>query len=160
MTTQSTLVEKFTQRYKTTPRVFRAPGRVNLIGEHTDYNDGFVFPAAIDFHTYVAACARTDHKLAIYSTNYNEAVEIDLRDKSLKAKKHWSDYVCGVEFMLLSDGQQITGANLLIESNVPVGAGLSSSAALEVAVASALLGISGLSMDCLRLALLCQRAEN
>ncbi len=142
------------------PRLFRAPGRVNLIGEHTDYNDGFVFPAGIDFYTQVAAATRPDRKLVVYSENYNEEVEIDLQNSFLKARKHWSDYVCGVALVLLAAGHKISGANLLIESNVPVGAGLSSSAALEVAVASALLGISGLSMDPLQLALLCQRAEN
>jgi len=71
MSTQITLIEKFIRRYKTAPRLFRAPGRVNLIGEHTDYNDGFVFPAAIDFYTQVAAAPRTDRKLAICSENYD-----------------------------------------------------------------------------------------
>lgn len=160
MTRRMTLPENFSQRYKTAPRLFRAPGRVNLIGEHTDYNDGFVFPAAIDFYTQVAAAARPDRKLVVYSENYREEVEINLQNSALKARKHWSDYVCGVALMLLADGHEIAGANLLIESNVPLGAGLSSSAALEVAVASALLGISGASMAPLRLAQLCQRAEN
>ena len=158
--TSPSLAERFHQRYKSAPRLFRAPGRVNLIGEHTDYNDGFVFPAAIDFYTQVAAGPRDDGKLSIFSANYNEQVELDLLNSALKPKKHWSDYVCGVAAMLLFSGQRITGANLLIESNVPLGAGLSSSAALEVAVAIALLGISGLSMDRLQLAQLCQRAEN
>ena len=160
MTNLPALLQKFQQQYKTDPRLFHAPGRVNLIGEHTDYNDGFVFPAAIDFYTHIAAGKRTDSKLSVFSANYNEGVEIDLRDTSLKPRKHWSDYVCGVALMLLSSGHRISGANLLIESNVPLGAGLSSSAALEVAVAIALLGISGLSMDRLQLAKLCQRAEN
>src|SRR5882724_7407933 len=160
MSTQTIIVDKFARRYGATPRVFRAPGRVNLIGEHTDYNDGFVFPAAIDFHTQVGVGARSDRKLVVYSENYKEEVELDLRDPSVQPKKHWSDYVFGVALMLLSTGHEISGANLLIDSNVPLGAGLSSSAALEVAVASALLGISGLSIDRLQLALLCQRAEN
>ena len=160
MSIQTALIEKFAQRYKTAPRQFHAPGRVNLIGEHTDYNDGFVFPAAIDFYTQVAASARSDRKLVIYSENYKEEVELDLQSSSPKPKKHWSDYVFGVALMLLAAGHPISGASLLIESNVPLGAGLSSSAALEVAVASALLGISGLSIDRLELAQLCQRAEN
>jgi galactokinase len=160
MTNQQPLVQRFHQRYKSVPRVFRAPGRVNLIGEHTDYNDGFVFPAAIDFYTYVAASKRTDGGLSIFSANYNEGIEIDLHDPALRPRKHWSDYVCGVALMLSTAGYQISGANLLIESNVPLGAGLSSSAALEVAVATALLGISRLAMDRLQLAKLCQRAEN
>jgi len=132
---QTSLMEKFSQHYKTLPRLFRAPGRVNLIGEHTDYNGGFVFPAAIDFYTQVAAAPRSDRKLVVYSENYKEEVQLDLQSSAPKAKKHWSDYVFGVALMLLSDGHPISGANLLIESNVPSGAGLSSSAALEVAVA-------------------------
>ena len=159
MSAQIVLAEKFLQRYKTASRLFRAPGRVNLIGEHTDYNDGFVFPAAIDYFTYIAASPRPDHKLVIRSENYKEEVEINLQS-TLNPKKHWSDYVVGVAVMLLADGHNIPGANLLIESNVPLGAGLSSSAALEVAVASALLGISELTIDRVKLALLCQRAEN
>jgi len=160
MSTQNTFIEKFTRRYKITPRLFRAPGRVNLIGEHTDYNDGFVFPAAIDFYTQVAAARRSDRKIVVRSENYNEEVEFDLQNTDPKPRKHWSDYVFGVALMLLGAGHPISGADLLIESNVPVGAGLSSSAAIEVAVASALLGISGLVVDRLQIALLCQRAEN
>jgi galactokinase len=160
MTGQTSLADRFHQRYNSEPRLFRAPGRVNLIGEHTDYNEGFVFPAAINYYTQVAANTRADGKLSIFSANYNEGVEIDLQNSAPKPRKHWSDYPYGVALMLLSAGKQISGANLLIESNVPLGAGLSSSAALEVAVATALLGISSLSMESLQLAKLCQRAEN
>ena len=160
MSTQTTFIEKFIRRYKTAPRLFRAPGRVNLIGEHTDYNDGFVFPAAIDFYTQVAAAPRSDRKIVVRSENYNEEVGVDLQSSNPKPKKHWSDYVFGVALMLMNAGHAITGADLLIESNVPLGAGLSSSAAVEVAVASALLGISGLVIDRLQIALICQRAEN
>ena len=160
MSTHTTFIEKFIRRYKTAPRLFRAPGRVNLIGEHTDYNDGFVFPAAIDFYTQVAAAPRSDRKIVVRSENYNEDVGLDLQSSNPKPKKHWSDYVFGVALMLMNAGHAITGADLLIESNVPLGAGLSSSAAVEVAVASALLGISGLVIDRLQIALICQRAEN
>ena len=160
MSTQTTFIEKFIRRYKTAPRLFRAPGRVNLIGEHTDYNDGFVFPAAIDFYTQVAAAPRSDRKIVVRSENYNEDVGLDLQSSNPKPKKHWSDYVFGVALMLMNAGHAITGADLLIESNVPLGAGLSSSAAVEVAVATALLGVSGLVVDRLQIALLCQRAEN
>jgi galactokinase len=108
----------------------------------------------------VAAAPRTDRKLAVCSENYDEEVELDLESSDPEPRKHWSDYVFGVALMLLGAGHAISGADLLIESNVPLGAGLSSSAAVEVAVASALLGISGLVIDRLQLALLCQRAEN
>jgi len=160
MSIKTTLIEKFQRRFKTAPRLFRAPGRVNLIGEHTDYNDGFVFPAAIDFYTQVAAAPRPGHKLVVRSENYNEEVELDLQSFAPKPRKHWSDYVFGVALMLISAGHQVSGADLLIESNVPLGAGLSSSAALEVAVASALLGISKLIVGRKEIALLSQRAEN
>lgn len=160
MSTQTTFIEKFQTRYKTAPRLFRAPGRVNLIGEHTDYNDGFVFPAAIDFYTQVAAAPRSDRKIVVRSENYNEEAEFDLQNSNPKPRKHWSDYVFGVALMLVRAGHAVSGGDLLIESNVPLGAGLSSSAAIEVAVASALLGISGLAVDRREIALLCQRAEN
>jgi galactokinase len=135
-----------------TGRTFRAPGRVNLIGEHTDYNDGLVMPAAIDFATYVDVSARADRRLAVHSENYSETVEFDLDDPEPRARGHWSDYVLGVAKML-----DANGADLRIRSDVPMGAGLSSSAALEVAVALALLRSD---MDRTALAKLCQRAEN
>jgi galactokinase len=160
MSNQTSLRERFAQRYGTAPRIFRAPGRVNLIGEHTDYNDGFVFPAAIEFYTQVAIAPRSDRKLLTASENYPDSAEIDLNAASPTPKKHWSDYVHGVALMLMQAGYRISGANLLIESNVPLGAGLSSSAALEVAVGLALLGISNAPVDRRQLALLCQKAEN
>jgi galactokinase len=154
------LVERFIQRWGGSPRLFRAPGRVNLIGEHTDYNDGFVFPAAIDFYTQVAIAPRPDYRLRAYSENYAEEAELDLQASASRPRKHWSDYVFGVALMLQAAGHKLSGADLLIASNVPLGSGLSSSAALEVAVASALLGISSISIGKLQLAQLCQRAEN
>ena len=148
-------------------RTFRAPGRVNLIGEHTDYNDGFVMPVAIEFAACVDVSERADRRLVIHSENYGETCEFDLDEFEPKAKGHWSDYVRGVAVMLERDGYRIGGAELRIRSDVPMGAGLSSSAAIEVASALALLAVAQASI--LRwqvgdlphgLALLCQRAEN
>ena len=121
------------------PRTFRAPGRVNLIGEHTDYNDGLVMPAAIELAAYVEVRPRADRRLAVHSENYSETVEFDLDDAEARARGHWSDYVRGVAVTLERAGFGVTGANLRIRSDVPMGAGLSSSAAIEVASALALL---------------------
>ncbi len=154
------LAEKFARLFGDAPRIHQAPGRVNLIGEHTDYNDGFVMPAAIGFSTWVAAGARRDRKLVVRSENFGEQVEISLDNVPERSRHHWSDYVVGVAKMLDGSGRRIPGANLLIEGNVPQGAGLSSSASLEVATGSALLDVSGGTADPKELAALCQRAEN
>lgn len=141
-------------------RVFRAPGRVNLIGEHTDYNEGFVMPVAIGFSTWVTAVRRDDRTVSIFSENFSEPVEFDLDDKSLRAQGHWSDYVKGVAVTLERAGYRLRGAELRIRGEVPIGSGLSSSAALEVASAFALLTTSGITIDRVELAKLCQRAES
>jgi len=138
---------------------FRAPGRVNLIGEHTDYNDGFVMPAAIDLHTEVSIQSRDDRKLVINSDTFAESVEFDLDEATPTSRHHWSDYIRGVAVMLERAGYRLRGADLEIRSNVPSGSGLSSSAALEVATAYALLESIGVAIDPLELARLCQRAE-
>jgi galactokinase len=141
------------------PRIFRAPGRVNLIGEHTDYNGGFVMPAAIGFDTRVAVTARSDRYLEIYSRNFDERASFNLDDPRPAARGHWSDYIIGVAVMLRRE-LPVAGANLAIHGSVPIGSGLSSSAALEVATALALLSASGKSLDPVEVGLLCQRGEN
>jgi galactokinase len=156
----SSVAHSFASRFGSGPRLFRAPGRVNIIGEHTDYNDGFVLPAAIDLYTWTAINPRTDRKLVVHSQNFSESAEIDLNSTSPAAKDHWLDYVHGVAVMLQKAGISVSGANLAIFSNVPLGSGLSSSAALEVSVASALLAVSGRSLGLAEIAKLCQRAEN
>ena len=155
----SELKKKFRALYDGSARIFRAPGRVNLIGEHTDYNDGFVLPAAIGFYTWVAIGPRRDRKLTVYSENFSESVEFDL-DEVHPISKHWSNYVRGVAVMLEQAGYPLQGAKLLIQGEVPIGAGLSSSAALEVAVAYALTAIHGQHIDRMDLARLCRRAES
>lgn len=140
--------------------VYRAPGRVNLIGEHTDYNDGFVLPAAIEFYCWVATSPRNDKKLVIYSENLKETVEANLESITPQGKGHWSRYPLGVAWALEGAGKRLRGANLLVTSDVPLGAGLSSSAAIEVAVGFALQHQSGLAIDLRELARLCQKAEN
>jgi galactokinase len=153
-------LDKFRLQYGTSTQVFRAPGRVNLIGEHTDYNDGFVMPAAIDFYTWIAVAARDDRKLVVQSTNFPDSIEVDLQAGEPSPRNHWTDYVVGVAVMLKRAGHRVRGANLLAHGEVPIGAGLSSSAAIEVASAMALLSVSGLSMQRTDLAKLCQQAEN
>jgi galactokinase len=160
MTPRSTIVERFRARFGGDPHVYRAPGRVNLIGEHTDYNEGFAMPAAIEFYCWVAVGARDDRQLHIYSQEFSAAAGADLSSAARPPSKTWSDYPIGVALELEKAGFRLRGANLLIESEVPMGAGLSSSAAIEVATALALADQSGWSPERLPLALLCQRAEN
>ena len=141
-------------------RIYRAPGRVNLIGEHTDYNEGFVMPAAIDLATRVAISPREDRHLLIHSETLSESIDVDLDEPNAVARGHWSDYVRGVAATLERAGYRLKGANLAIRSNVPIGAGLSSSAAVEVAAGVALLSISSHEINRVELARLCQQAEN
>ena len=154
------LLEDFRARFGSPATLYRAPGRVNLIGEHTDYNDGFVLPAAIEFYCWVAAAPRTDRTLVIHSENFNETVEASLDSISVPAKKHWSNYPFGVAWALEGAGKRLRGASILVSGDVPLGSGLSSSAAIEVAVGFALLHQSGHSIDRVELAKLCQKAEN
>jgi galactokinase len=150
----------FAERYGAIPTIYRAPGRVNLIGEHTDYNDGFVIPAALDLYTYVAVSPRSDRKLRVYSENLGEMCDLDLDMIQLGRCGHWSDYVRGIAGVLESAGYRLRGAELAIISEVPLGAGLSSSAALEVSTALALVNSSGISVDLTTVAKMCQKAEH
>lgn len=140
--------------------VYRAPGRVNLIGEHTDYNDGFVMPAAIDLYTEAAIKPRDDRALFIRSETLSESFTFDLDEPGPQTRGHWTDYVRGVAVTLERAGYRLRGADIAITSNVPIGAGLSSSAALEVATGLAMLATSGVEIDRIELAKLCQHAEN
>lgn len=142
----------------TTVRIFRAPGRVNLIGEHTDYNEGFVLPIALDMACFVAAAHSGEDTLRVYSSNMQEARAWPISAiASLQADGHWSDYVLGVAQQLIRIGVEIEGMNLAVYSTVPVGSGLSSSASIEVASALALL--HGRPLGRRELAQLTQRAE-
>jgi galactokinase len=154
------LKARFRQDFGAEPRLYRAPGRVNLIGEHTDYNDGFVLPAALELRTWTAAAARSDRRLRIRSLRLDAGVEFDLDDPAPSARHDWTDYVRGVAVMLRKAGHPLVGADLLIDSDVPIGSGLSSSAALEVSTGYALLDLAGVAIDRTALALACQRAEN
>ena len=155
-----TLRHKFQTTYSREPRFFRAPGRVNLIGEHTDYNDGFVLPMAIEYETIVAAAKREDRTIRVHSLNLNQSGEIDLSAPEQKMRGSWLDFVEGVARVLMRRNLNLSGADLLIASNVPSGAGLSSSAALEISVGLALSEISGNTIDRKTLALAGQTAEH
>jgi galactokinase len=156
--------ESHVQRYGAEPVVFLAPGRVNLIGEHTDYSEGFVMPAAIDFSTLAAISLRIDQRISIYSENFGEEAVFELDALPPAARHHWSDYPIGVLTVLLEAGVKPGGFNLTLAGDVPLGSGLSSSASVEVATAIAILGLGGeVSLKRFsppEVARLCQRAEN
>ena len=154
------LRSRFLARFVASPQIYRAPGRVNLIGEHTDYNDGFVLPTAIELATYAATAPRDDRRLVVHSLAFDESVDFDLDDASRAPRRHWSDYVLGVVLALQREGLALCGANIMLASDLPMGAGLSASAALEVVAGFALCDLCDLSLDRKDLALLCQRAEN
>lgn len=160
MTIAAELCSKFIERFARTPQIFRAPGRVNLIGEHTDYNDGFVLPAAVNLATYAAAAPRDDRRVRVYSIAFDETAEWKLDDPTPSAIAHWSDYARGVTHALMRSGRMICGADITLQGDLPMGAGLSASAAIEVVVGFALCALSGVEIDRKELALLCQSAEN
>ena len=145
-TTPDLLRDNFRARFGGEAQVYRAPGRVNLIGEYTDFNDGFVMPAAIGRTCWVAAAPRADRKLVIHSENYSGTFTWDFVKGEPARTGKWSDYPVGVAVMLARDGADLRGANLLILGEVPIGAGLSSSAAIEVATGYALLDIAGVKL--------------
>ena len=147
-------------RFGAEPTIFAAPGRVNLIGEHTDYAEGFVMPAAIDFATLAGISPRADGKVVIYSENLKEERVFEAAALPKVKTGHWSDYPLGVLSVLAGEGHTIPALSLSIWSDVPVAAGLSSSAAIEVATAVAVLSLIGVSYPGPVLAKLCQRAEN
>lgn len=147
-------------RFKAEPEIFAAPGRVNIIGEHTDYAEGFVMPAAIDFATLAGISPRSDEKVVIYSENYAEERVFDAAHLPEIASKHWSDYPLGVLAILAGEGHKIPGFSLTLWGDVPLGSGLSSSAALEVVTALAVLSLLKASYPGPVLARLCQRSEN
>jgi galactokinase len=152
--------ESHVTRFGQRPRVFAAPGRVNLIGEHTDYADGFVMPAAIDFATYAAITPRGDGKIVIRSENYDELVEYVGGALPAKRLGQWSDYPVGVLSVLHEEGIVVPAFSMTLNGDVPVGAGLSSSAAVEVATIAAVLSLAEVELSLPKMAQLCQRAEN
>ena len=161
MQTPAELAALHLATYSAPAKLYSAPGRVNLIGEHTDYSGGFVMPAAIDFSTLIAISPRTDGRFLAHSINFNERVDQPIADLLAARAKSWSDYPAGVLWALRERGIPIeNGFSLTIVGDVPLGAGLSSSASVEVASAFAVLGTLGIEMPLSEIALLCQRAEN
>jgi galactokinase len=154
------LARQFTELFGVRPTIFRAPGRVNLIGEHTDYNDGFVMPSAIGLCTRVAISPRQDRQLVIRSQQFPGHFAFDLDDLPKRRTGPWCDYVVGIAVVLQQTGHPSKGANLFVQGEVPIGAGLSSSAAVEVASALALISLNGAIIPLADVAKLCQRSEN
>src|SRR4051794_36242383 len=139
----------------------RSPGRVNLIGEHTDYNDGFVFPMAIEPEVRLACRPRDDGRVRVATTLYpDEVAEFSLRGRITPGEPKWANYVKGPAAVLLEAGVPLAGMDALLANTLPPGGGLSSSAAVEVGTTTALLALAGVQMDPQRVALLCQKAEH
>ncbi len=147
-------------RFGAEPAVFVAPGRVNLIGEHTDYAEGFVMPAAIDFATLAGISPRTDGKVVLFSNNYGDERVYDAAALPSERSGHWSDYPLGVLAIFAGEGHKIPAFSLSLWGDVPLGSGLSSSAAVEVATAVAVEWLLGVQYPGPVLARLCQRSEN
>ena len=142
------------------PRMFQAPARMNIIGEHTDYNGGLVLPATLDRHTWIAARPRTDRKLNAWDCGEAQLHRLDYAKLDPVSGGRPVEYLKGVAWALLEEGLALQGCDVAVGGDIPLGGGLSSSASLELALALALLNCSGLSIDRPRLALLCQRAES
>jgi galactokinase len=161
MQTPAELAQLHLATYAAQPAVYSAPGRVNLIGEHTDYSGGFVMPAAIDFSTLVAISPRTNGRFLAHSVNFNQHVDQPIADLLAERSKTWTDYPAGVLWALRERGIAVeNGFSLTVVGDVPLGAGLSSSASVEVATAFAVLGTLNITLPLTEIALLCQRAEN
>ncbi len=156
-----TVEKKYRELFNNEPLLVRSPGRVNLIGEHTDYNMGYVLPAAIDKAIYFAIAPRSDDKAVVFALDMNEVFEFSLdKLQEQKSDKHWPNYLMGMVDQLLKAGYQPKGFNCVFGGDIPLGAGLSSSAALEAGLGFALNHIFNLGIDKLTLVKLSQKAEN
>jgi galactokinase len=151
--------ERFQQRFGEEPLLVRSPGRVNVIGEHTDYNNGFVLPAAIDKAIYIGLHKRNDDKIVLYSEEFQEEHQTTVQGVE-PGEVHWANYILGVVDQLNKRGYKISGFNLNIDGDVPVGAGLSSSAAVECATAFALKECFHLDFDKMEQTRIAQKAEH
>jgi galactokinase len=154
----SKLKEKFRSLFDSEPLLIRSPGRVNIIGEHTDYNEGFVLPAAIDKAIYIAIGKRDDDTIHLYAQDYQQSHEVTLTTVT-PSDKHWPNYILGVVDQLQKRGYNPGGFNLVIDGDVPLGAGLSSSAAVECATAFALNELFKLVIEKIEMVKMAQLAE-
>jgi len=161
MKMKNQVLEQFNKIYPDAPSplIIRSPGRINIIGEHTDYNEGFVLPAAIDKAIYVAIAKRDDDEIHLYAGDYNESHVVNA-DAVAISEKHWPNYILGVVDQLQKKGFNIGGFSLAIDGDVPLGAGLSSSAAVECATAFALNELFGLGLTKLEMVKRAQKAEH
>ena len=149
----------FTEKFGSEPSIFRSPGRINILGEHTDYNEGFVLPAAIDKCIYVAITKRTDNLVKLYAGDFNESFETDTENIK-PASIQWPNYILGVVDQLQKKGHPVGGFNLVVDGDIPIGAGLSSSAAVECSVVFALNEIFELGLSRMQMVPLAQKAEH
>ena len=163
MISEDSMRELYWQAFRENPSavtVAKAPGRVNLIGEHTDYNDGFVMPVPIDRHVWVAAKEKDGNTVNLYAADYGENVSFKLDDIRFDGVHPWANYVIGVADVLMGKGYPIGGANMVISGDVPIGAGLSSSAAIEVATIRVFADLFDLRIDPLEMAYIGKSVEN
>ncbi|MFZ1529730.1 MAG: galactokinase [Ferruginibacter sp.] len=154
-----TVLQIFKERFQGEPIIIRSPGRINIIGEHTDYNDGFVMPAAIDKAVYMAIFTRSDNEVHLYAADFKEAYSCRL-DEVKPLEHHWANYILGVIDQVQQLGHNISGFNAVIAADLPIGAGISSSAALECATAMALNGLFTLKLEKMEMVKLAQKAEH
>ncbi|MBC7868527.1 MAG: galactokinase [Gloeobacteraceae cyanobacterium ES-bin-316] len=150
--------KKYKELFNQVPILVRSPGRINIIGEHTDYNEGFVLPAAIDKAIYVAVGKRTDEEIHLYAVDFKESYSVSITD--LQPTRTWATYILGVADQLIKRGHNISGFNLVIDGDVPLGAGLSSSAAVECATVFALNDLFALGIDKMEMVKIAQKAEH
>jgi len=149
----------FTEKYGGIPAVFRSPGRINVLGEHTDYNEGFVLPAAINMYIEVAVSLRNDDQINIYSVEYDQEFTADVKQIG-KSSIHWVNYPLGVIAQFINSGRTVPGFSMVVDGNIPIGSGLSSSAAFETAVAYSLNELCGFKFTKKELAQMAQKAEH
>jgi len=157
---KASVLSAFKTHFKQEPRLFRAPARINVIGEHCDYNDGFVMPANTALYTWLAITPRDDRTVRILASDYNQQAFLDLDKLRPNPNGGWQEYFKGVFHILQDEGFELTGADILTTGEIPLGGGLSSSASLETVTAFAMLTCAGHDIDRQQLALMCKRAEN
>ena len=153
------IVQIFRNNFSNEPLIIRAPGRINLIGEHTDYNDGYVLPASIDKAIYIAITNSKQSASKIIAADLDDSIEFEI-DKLGKSEKQWTNYIFGVIEQLIKAGYKVNNFNAVFGGDIPIGAGLSSSAALETGFAYALKKLNGFELDNFEIIKLSQKAEH